>query len=114
MDEGAATGVSAGVGRVPEGTAEGDVAKVGRVDEGVHARVRASAVEGVRREGVATDLGEVVEHGGVARGGVGTEPRRVASARGSVARQVAADNAIRTQRRAKRCCVRAYDLAFAA
>ena len=88
MDEGTATRVGTGVGRLPEGTAEGDIAEVVRVDVGVGTRVSAGAVEGVRREGVATDLGEVVEDGAVARAGVGAEPSRVAGRRGGVAREV--------------------------
>ena len=90
MDESAAAGVGTGVGSVPEGTAEGDVAEVAGVDERVGTGVRARAVVGVRREGVATDLGEVAEDGAVARAGVSTEPGRVTGARGGVGRSVAA------------------------
>lgn len=90
MDEGATAGVGTGIGSVPERTAEGDVAEVAGVDERVGVGVRARAIEGVRREGVAADLREVVEDGGVTRAGVCTEPGRVARARGGVGRSVAA------------------------
>ncbi len=54
------------------------------VDIGVGVGLRACAVKGERREGVAADLGVVGGNGGVACGGVGAEPGGVASRRRGV------------------------------
>ena len=87
VNERARLGVGPGRRGGPERAAEVDGAEFAGVDIGEGA-VRARAVVTEARKVIRADLGEVVEHGGVARGGVVAEPRRVAGRGGGVGGEV--------------------------